>query len=54
MSPFLKWAQNWLCHALGSEYFFEARLPNCIEGAVNISNCGFGFVFLNIVFLFDR
>ena len=42
-----------VCHALGAEYFFETRLPNCIEGAVNISNCGFGSVFLYIVFLFD-
>ena len=30
---------------------FEARLPNSIEGAVNISNWGFGSVFLNIVIL---
>ena len=30
---------------------FEARLPNSIEGAVNISNRGFGSVFLNIVIL---
>ena len=36
----------------GAEYFFEARLPNCIEGAVNISNSGFESVFLNIIFLF--
>ncbi len=30
--------KNWLCQALGSEYFLEARLPNCITGAVNMSS----------------
>ena len=38
-------------HALRAENFFETRLPNCIEGVVNISNWGFGSVFLNIVIL---
>ena len=38
----------------GQISIFEARLPNCIEGAVNISNWGFRSFFLNIVILFDR
>ena len=38
---------------VGAEYFFEARLPNCIEGAVNISNRGLESAFFNIVILFD-
>ena len=37
----------------GTEYFFEARLPNCIEGTVNMSNRGFGSVFFYIIILFD-
>ena len=43
--------QEFYSRSEDNSVFLGKRLPDCIEGAVNISNWGFGSVFLNIVIL---